>query len=50
MQVWNTTATVDIPKWLGFFEKLLKKSGTGYFVGNKVSPKIKIKIKIKYKK
>ncbi|KAL6067596.1 Glutathione S-transferase P [Balamuthia mandrillaris] len=27
----------DLPKWLGYFERALAKSGTGYFVGDKVS-------------
>eukprot|EP00026_Physarum_polycephalum_P010827 Phypoly_transcript_11008.p1 GENE.Phypoly_transcript_11008~~Phypoly_transcript_11008.p1 ORF type:complete len:275 (+),score=39.82 Phypoly_transcript_11008:36-827(+) len=37
VEVWKNTTTIDIPKWLGFFEKLLKKSEAGYFVGNKIS-------------
>lgn len=37
--------TVDIPKWLGFLEALLKKSGTGYFVGNKVNNNYKYILK-----
>ncbi|BFZ09087.1 hypothetical protein BsWGS_12126 [Bradybaena similaris] len=28
---------VEIPKFLGHFENLLKKSGTGYFVGNSLT-------------
>ncbi|CAG5117477.1 unnamed protein product [Candidula unifasciata] len=28
---------VEVPKYLGFYEKLLKESGTGYFVGNSLS-------------
>jgi len=28
---------VEAPKFLGFFEKLLKESGTGYFVGNSLT-------------
>jgi glutathione S-transferase len=27
----------DSPKFLGFFEKLLKENGTGYFVGNRLT-------------
>nr|KAG5701497.1 hypothetical protein BaRGS_000893 [Batillaria attramentaria] len=27
----------DIPKFYGFFERLLKESGTGYFVGNQLT-------------
>eukprot|EP00026_Physarum_polycephalum_P016068 Phypoly_transcript_16901.p1 GENE.Phypoly_transcript_16901~~Phypoly_transcript_16901.p1 ORF type:complete len:241 (+),score=48.53 Phypoly_transcript_16901:67-723(+) len=36
-QTWKETASVEVPKWLGFFENILKKNGTAYFVGKKVS-------------
>eukprot|EP00026_Physarum_polycephalum_P016148 Phypoly_transcript_16992.p1 GENE.Phypoly_transcript_16992~~Phypoly_transcript_16992.p1 ORF type:complete len:220 (+),score=44.72 Phypoly_transcript_16992:151-810(+) len=36
-QTWQEISKVDIPKWFGFFEALLKKSGTGFFVGKKAS-------------
>jgi len=36
-QVWKDTVTVELPKWLGFLEAILKKNGSGYFVGKKVS-------------
>jgi glutathione S-transferase len=37
VQVWKEVVEKDLPKWFGFFEALLKKNGSGYFVGNKIS-------------
>ncbi|CAG5117475.1 unnamed protein product [Candidula unifasciata] len=33
----KTLKEVEVPKFYGFFEKLLKESGTGYFVGNSLT-------------
>lgn len=35
-QAWKDTVAVDIPKWLGFFESILKKNGSDFLVGKKV--------------
>ena len=32
--------TADLPKWLGYFEAILKKNGSGFFVGKKVITRI----------
>jgi len=39
LKVWKDIVTIDAPKWLGYFENLLKKNttGSGYFVGTKLS-------------
>nr|KAG5686441.1 hypothetical protein BaRGS_009091 [Batillaria attramentaria] len=33
------TKNEDLPKFMGFIERLLRENGTGYFVGNQLSPK-----------
>ena len=36
LKIWKEIVAIDVPKWLNYFENLLKKNGTGYFVGTKV--------------